>query len=1133
MVPDSLETCVRVHCRSVGIRELIVCSVRRILLGVAIVVFAPAFADAADSASQEIIEERLAPRSGPIGLTLFSELPPGQTGIVTENNYNDPSMWAQRYAEFATGAVGTGVAFGDYDNDGRPDVFVVSKTESCRLFRNLGEWKFEDVTERAGVGDTGDVAFIWKQGVTFVDVNNDGQLDIHVCRFAAPNLLYVNQGDGTFREEAVARGLAVVDGSVMAGFHDFDRDGWLDVFVQTNWPESNVARHEQRNLLFRNNGDGVFTDVTEAAGISGKAQGHSAIWWDYDNDGWPDIYVANDFTPPDQLFRNNRDGSFTNVINEVVPHMPFSSMGADLGDVNNDGLIDLLVADMAATTHEKDQRTMANARSLIVDPVDGAARFAMRNALYLNTGTGRMLEAAFLTGLDATDWTWSVRFEDLDNDGRLDLHATNGMYREPHNADLMVRIAGAETLTDKVRMEKASPVLREENLAFRNRGDLLFEEVGAAWGLNETGVSIGAAFGDLDGDGDLDLIYTNYKQGVTVLRNDSDAGHRVIIALRGSQSNRFGVGASVQIETASGLQVRPLVLARGVLSSSEPVLHFGLGGDELIDRLMVTWPGGIEQSFVGLAADRKYTITETTGPIMTPGEMPSRAITRFTEVGSEMMPPHVVRRHPGGEPDRQPLVPFRHDRRGPTLAVGDFNTDGHADLVIGGSSGSSAQILFSGSGRSFVAADSLEFPTDEVLSDGPFLVFDANGDGADDLLLTKAGSGRPAGAAEYQPSLFLGDGLGGLRPAEVGSLPLLPVSAGAVAAADFNLDGKPDVFVGGRLLPGRYPFAPRSGLLVNRGGRFEDVTDTIAPDLREPGMVTAALWSDVDGDGWPDLVVALEWGGIEYFHNSGGGGFENWSERSGFASAGTGWWTALASADFNRDGRPDFVAGNVGLNTPYGADAAHPALLFAGDFGNDGNLSLLEGHFEGERLFPRRSRRDLGAALPEILRRFQRNDRYARAELAEIVGEEKLAAANQFAVTELRSGVFMSRSDGTHQFEPLPRIVQIAPLQSVVVDDFDHDGFADILAVQNSAAPIPSVGAFDGGLSQFLCGDGEGRFTAVPPEKSGLIVRGFAADVEVLDLERDGWTDVIVTRFDESTQVFRNAGAPDLSVAPR
>ncbi len=1065
---------------------------------------------------------------------MFAELAPEASGVVTVNNYadpvatsggrTDPRLWADRVHEFDVGAVGTGVAIGDYDGDGRPDLFIVSKTESCRLFRNLGDWKFEDVTERAGVGDKGDAASIWKQGATFVDVDNDGRLDLYVCRFNAPNLLYMNQGDGTFREEAAARGLAVKDASVMAAFCDYDRDGHLDVFIQTNLLDAFERPKGQRDYLFHNNGDGTFTDVTDRAGVSGEAQGHSAVWWDYDGDGWPDLYVANDFAAPDKLYHNNRDGTFTDVIDAVVPHMPFSSMGSDLGDVNNDGIVDLFVADMAATTHQKDQRTMAVARSLLSDPPEGSAAAPQysRNALYLNTGTGRCLEAAFLAGLAATDWTWAVRLEDFDNDGRLDLFVTNGMHREVTNADLVMRVALAETPEDKVRIERASPVLSEQHLAFRNLGDLRFEDVSAAWGLNLKGVSFGAACGDLGGDGNLDLVYTNYKRGVTLLRNDCDSGHRVTVALRGTRSNRFGVGATVRIETDSGTQVRTLVLARGVLSSSEPILHFGLGEATRLRRLAVLWPSGCEQRFADLGVDRRFTITEPAEPAALPPP-PAAAAGQFVEAGGALNFSYRSRETPVDERVAQRLLPTRHNRCGPALAIGSFAGRGADDVVIGGTPADPLRIVFAGPER-FTAADPGIPEWGGALNDGPVLAFDADGDGIDDLLVTRAGTSLPAGSPGYQPALYLNDGHGRFRAAPEGRLPALPISVGAVAAADFDRDGALDVFVGGRLIPGQYPLAPRSALLRNRRGRFEDVTDALAPGLREVGMVTAALWSDVDGDGWPDLLVAVEWGSVRYFHNNRGTGFEDWTERAGFSAAGTGWWTSLAAADFNGDGRPDYVVGNVGLNTPYRASPEHPALLFHGDFRGDGGAQLVEAYYEGGRLFPWRTRLELGAAIPSILKKYPRNDYYARATLGEILGEERLAQARRFAATELRSGVFLSQPDGSHRFQPLPRIAQIAPIQGLAAGDFDGDGRADILAVQNSYAPIPSVGRFDGGLGQLLRGDGRGGFEAVPATTSGLVVPGDAKALAVTDLDRDGWPDLLVSRNDGATLAFRNRG---------
>ena len=1065
----------------------------------------------------------LNPRSGPRGATLFTLLSPEQTGLTAVNAYDDPAMWRQLYHEFNSGAVGTGLAIGDYDGDGRPDIFVVSKTGPNHLYRNLGGFRFEDVTARAGVGGpTGP----WKQGAAFADVNNDGRLDLYVCRYGAPNLLYINQGDGTFREEAAARGLALLDASAMAAFCDYDHDGWLDVYVQTNLMDAARRPNGQRDHLFHNNRDGTFTDVTDAAGIAGETQGHSATWWDYDEDGWPDLYVANDFAAPDQLYHNNRDGTFTNVLSDVVPHTPHFSMGADLGDLNNDGHLDLLVADMAATTRYQDHRGMATLRSAL--PEDQlhphAAPQYMWNALLLGTGTGHVLEAAHLAGLPATDWTFGVRFEDFDLDGRVDAFFTNGMVREFSNSDLVQRSMLAGSPAEQINIMKASPVLTQRHLAFRNLGDLQFEDASHAWGLDQVGVGFGVATGDLDGDGDLDLVYTNFDGVLTVCRNDVDRGHAVIFELRGTASNRFGVGATVRLDSAAGPQVRTLTLARGYLSTSEPILHFGLGAATVIPLVTVEWPSGRHQTFHNLAADRHYTLVEPAdGPTAAPV---ARTDPLFAEAGQPAsldVPNHET---PLDEFARQPLLPFRLNRPGPAVACADLDGDGEDDLALGGVAGEPGRLLSNLGGGLFFTYGTKLFEQNAAVADGPVLAFDADADGDLDLLVTKAGVAALADAPAFQPHLWLNDGHGRFSPAPADFLPALPVSVGAVAAADFEHTGRLGIFIGGRTVPGRYPEAPRSALLAWRDGHYVDVTADVAPSLARRGMVTAALWSDVDGDGWADLLVAYEWGPVACYRNVGGKHFEDASGKFGFAAAGTGWWRSLATADFNGDGRPDFVVGNVGLNTRYHATVAEPAVLYTDVTLEASAPQLVEAQVENGTWYPLRPRDVLARAFPSLLRRFPTAESYAKATLADVFPGGALATAGRFAATELSSGIFLSQPDGTYRFTPLPRLAQIAPINGLVAGDFDGDGRTDLMLTGNSYAPMPETGRFDGGLGWLLRGDGAGGFTAVPLAESGFVVPGDARALAIADFNQDGWPDLFATRNNDTALTFLNHRRP-------
>jgi hypothetical protein len=1046
-------------------------------------------------------------------------------------------MWGRRYREFSLGAIGSGVAIGDVDGDGRPDVFLSSKTGPNRLFRNLGGFRFEDITAAAGVAGpaaTEGGASAWKQGAAFADIDNDGDLDLYVCRFAAANLLYVNNGAGVFTEEAAARGLALVDASAQGAFCDYDRDGWLDVYVATNVLDAERRPNGQRDRLYHNDGDGTFTEVTDAAGVKGETQCHAATWWDFDEDGWPDLYVDNDFRDADQLLRNNRDGTFTNVLSWVVPHTPHSSMGADFGDINNDGHLDLLIADMAATTREKDHRGMAKLRVGLPDnevrPGAGAPQY-MVNTLFLGTGSARVLEAAHLAGLAATDWTWSVRFEDLDLDGRLDLHITNGMVRELHSADITGSMMRRESLAERTRIMKATAVLTETNLAFRNLGDLRFENTAAAWGLDHTGFSTAAAFGDLDGDGDLDLVFANYDAPATVCRNDSTSGRALILDLRGRASNRYGVGARVDLEFADGSrQTRTLVVARGYNASSEPAVHFGVGQAESVARLTVRWPSGQVQTLTGVPTGRRHTIHEpdTAAPVP-PAAAPEPPPPLFADVTQSTRLAIANRGGPLAPPPqaREPLLPLRLNRPGPFAVAADLDGDGSDEIVIGGVAGETGQIL-ARSGTAYVSALSPIFAAPSAVADGPIVAFDADADGDTDLLITKAGVAAEPDAPDYQPRLFLNKGRASFSVAPEGTLPPLPISVGAAVAADFDRDGHLDLFLGGRVVPGAYAQSSRSALLAWREGRFVDVTADLAPALARGGMITAALWSDIDADGWPDLLLARDWGTIACFRNDEGRGFTDRSEQLGFTAAGSGWWRALAAADLNADGRPDFVAGNLGLNTRYRASPAQPALLYAGVVIEGARPQIIEAQHADGRIYPLVTREVLLKLVPSLAARFPTADSYAAAALEDVFPPATLAVATRFEATQLQSGVFLSRSDGTWAFSPLPREAQIAPITSAVSGDFDGDGRIDLVVAGNDFTPTAEIGRFDGGLGWLLRGDPgarDGTLTPVWPRESGLVIFGDARSLVVTDLDRDGRPDLFVTRNNAPSLAFaRRAG---------
>ncbi|MBI4659157.1 MAG: VCBS repeat-containing protein [Verrucomicrobia bacterium] len=1135
--------------------------------------------------------QRPLPGSSP---TLFERMAGESTGIDLVHQFPENPTLEMLQDQRS----GNGVCIGDYDLDGLPDIYIANYDRGNRLYRNLGQWRFEDVTRKAGV----DGQRRWCGGVALVDIDNEGDLDLYVCVFNAPNLLYLNLGDGTFRESARSFRLDFSGASVTAAFGDYDRDGWLDAYLVTSrlsvgtahrlptsskdafqkgtiqaTPDGKIrispshqelfaaiskgdGRSEliiagQYDYLFRNLGDGRFHVVNTEAGISGNHIGLAAVWWDYNDDGFPDLYVSNDYKGPDQLYRNNGNGTFTDVTRTALPCVPWSSMGSDIADLNNDGLMDLFATDMAGSSHA---RRVLNYRDpgkdrwflLLSDPPQ-----YRRNCLFLNTGTEQFMEVAHLAGLDSTDWTWSPKFADLDNDGWVDLFVATGMSRDFINPDLQKReersggwIGGA--------------VLREANFAFRNLGDLRFQDVSAAWGLDQTSASYGAAFGDLDRDGDLELVVANYGEPVSVYRNNSPPGNRVLLRLKGASSNTWGIGATVKAETKTGVQTHYLTLARGFMSANEPLAHFGLGANDKIDRLTIRWPSGSQQILRDLKANLFYTITEPSHEPRSNGResAPFTGQSRLTPAATDQVPSarqnkstpapveaksaspisrpllrrtqHLAgirhRESPYDDFGRQPLLPFKLSQFGPGFAMGDADGDGQDDLYLGGAAGQSGQLFARGPGGSFRRVSQPAFEADRACEDMAAIFFEANGDGALDLYVASGSVEGEIGSPIFRDRLYLNDGKGQFRKAPDGALPDLRDSGSVVAAADFDRDGDLDLFVGSRSIPGRYPLLPFSRLLRNENGKFKEVTEELAPGLKQTGLVTSALWSDTDGDGWLDLLVTHDWGPIKLFRNQKGNLMDT-TQDAGLSKL-LGWWNGIAGRDLNGDGHIDYVVTNWGLNSSYRANRGQPLVLFAGTFSGGPEVQLLEASFEGGRLVPVRGRSLLGEVWPPILEKFPTFQSFAAASISDIIPATVLEKAPRVEVNTLESGVLLNDGRGGFQFNPLPRLAQAAPSFGLVLTELNGDGKADLYLVQNFSHPQLETGRVNGALSLLLFGNGDGSFSTIGPEQSGLVERGDARGLTTTDFSGDGWPDFVVGINDGEVLAFENAGSGEMKV---
>ena len=1058
----------------------------------------------------------------------FTSLPDSLTGIHFKNELKEDNQ--VNYFTYQYMYMGGGVSIGDINNDGLPDIYFTGNRVPNKLFLNKGNMQFEDISVAAGVqGDNR-----WYTGVTMADVNNDGLLDIYLSvsgRFTTKeNQLYINNGDMTFTEKAAEYGLNDDAPSVQAGFFDYDKDGDLDVYV-ANYPPTSFTSppsyyHEkmknpndqETDKFFRNDGEKGFTNITDEVGIRNFGLSLSTSIADYNNDGWTDVYVSNDFASPDYLYINQGDGTFKDEILDYTQHTANFGMGSDAADINNDGLIDLMQLDMMAEDNKTQKTNMPSMNpKKFYETVDLGLNYQyMRNCLQLNNGNGSFSDIAELAGVDATDWSWAVLLMDMDNDGWKDMFITNGMRRSVNDKDFNIDMykkkrAGKIDKSRPMNLVMGMPEVPISNYTYKNKGDLTFEKKVREWGIDFEGFTNGTAYGDLDGDGDLDLVLNNLDNKSMVYENrasDRANSNALRVQLKGVQDNAFGLGAKVQVKTGDMEQWQEMMMARGFQSSVEPVLHFGLGSATQVDELKVIWPNGDVQLQRNVAAG-DLVVIEQNGQKLNLDVSSKQQFRELKDVASY--------RHQENEYDdfaKEVLLPHKMSRFGPGIAVGDVNGDQREDYYVGGAAGKSGALYIQNSKGAFVKKAFRDAQKDAASEDIQALFFDAENDGDMDLYVVSGGNEFAKDAPELQDRIYINDGKGNFKKKNI--LPEMISSGGCVAAADYDADGDMDLFVGGRLVPGKYPFPARSYILENNKGSFTDVTTRVAPDLMYAGMVTSALWTDFNNDQSLDLMLTGEWMPIRFFEQKN----KKFTDRTlsyGFDNT-TGWWFSLAEADMDGDGDMDYVAGNLGLNYKYKGSEAEPFHVYANDFDKNGSMDIVLGYYNDGKAYPVRGLQCSSEQCPDIKKRFKTYQSFGDATLDMVYGTENLDAALHYEAYIFESSYIENKGNGNFKLSPLPHMAQISSVNSILLHDFDKDGNQDILLAGNMHGSEVETPRNDAGIGLWLQGDGAGNFNAVPSRESGFYAPHVVNDMKLLEKDKE-WL-ILLGNNDAAMQSF-------------
>lgn len=1041
-----------------------------------------------------------------VGFKLLGQEETGITfnNLITETDSLNPLSHIYIYN-------GAGVGVVDVNNDDLPDLFFAGNLVSSKLYLNKGDLRFEDITSQAGVSTTA-----WCTGVSVVDINADGFQDIYVCvadreyTEKGKNLLFINQGDNTFKEEASRYGLDDEGYSTQAAFFDYDRDGDLDLYLLTNGiekhnhndirPRKLKGEGKSTDRFYRNNGDNTFTNVSREAGITAEGYGLGIAIFDVNNDGWPDVYCANDFITNDLLWVNNGDGTFTDSLTRYVTQISHNGMGIDIADLNNDELTDIVVVDMLPedNAHNKSMTPAMNYNGQLLRDGLGYAPQFVRNTLQLNRGKHGFSEIGRLALMHKTDWSWAPLIMDFDNDGVRDLFISNGYGRDITDLDYVVYSLdsnpfGTHEARRKQRYESMQklPAIKVPNYFFLNNGDLTFSDVTEEWKVNVPSLSNGSVYADFDNDGDLDLVSNNINEPAFLYQNlsrDKQSGnlnHYLKVKLKGPKLNPNGIGAQVTIFRKGERQHAVQYPVRGYVSTVHNILHFGLGNESVIDSIVVKWPEGQIEKVFKVEADQVLELGYENAH-----EIPSPAPTHnliFEDVSADFN--HIVHKENHMiDYENQPLLLKMFSREGPALAVGDVNNDGLEDLFVGSAFRDTSYIWLQDDTAKFTTK--VELTGSRHHEDEGAIFFDADQDGDLDLYVTSGGNQytpkRKRGLV-FQDRLYINNGDGKFEN-DPDALPEIDANTCTVNGADFDRDGDIDLFVGSRLNPNRYPEQGTHYLLRNDGGVFTDVTDELAPVLRLAGLVTSALWTDFDNDQWVDLIVIGEWMPIRFFKNNKGRLEEVTakSQISGF----TGFWNSIKGADFDLDGDIDYVVGNHGTNSELKASEKQPVEMVAKDFDENGSVDPIIGYYVQGESYPFPPRDAIIAQMNSIRKRFPRYQNYAEIKFDEIFTRDELKGALKLQATYLKSAYIENLGNGAFRMTELPIEAQMAPVMGIFVDDFNNDLYPDILLTGNRRDSELLSGYLDASMGSMLMGKGDGTFVAVPISESGFFTPG-------------------------------------------